>query len=610
MTSEKFPTNLNDELAADLPAQRDDEPSSLRQDILDELADHLMCAVQREQFASASHADETTIWQRVLSRFGDPVQLARQLWFEAMKEKLMTQKLLTAIVVLLVVGMGYMLYAMNSVLSDSRDYQAMLATQLNESQQRQEDLMTRLLTATESRSDANSSKQPSEWNNLSVKVVYDDEEQTPVVGAKVSFQGRNDQAKSIPPGEEMTNSNGIADLGMVIYGQYWISVVAPNGVQVESFETSVRPGADRLFEIEMPNSPTVPIKFEIAATDQLSEGLSIDASRIWYLVTATKSGGTSNFPKWQSTDKRYQYTSFLLSSEGIAKTNPLANNQNRNFEFVNPEERFDGLVSEEDKKIHRHSQDRILIKMPMNFSDSFEMPFGHHQYIQIQTYVEMDLSDGRKILTAVSDPTIPDVFDFKTTKDEESQDSANSDFGLVGGQGGGGYGYAGGHTSRMLSQFLPKTGRPEFHTPSVSVDPELVDRLANKPINLQPNFGHLQMINLMTSLPIEGELVFLKASKKNSVPRDPVGLFQEEFEGELAVGDTVDVLRGDSDAKIVEDISIYAIISQGWPSAQYLVSLSDEQIEAIQKFSDQKLGVMPMLELVKVGENSGPEEVE
>ena len=38
-----------DNLAADLPAPRDDEPPSLRQDILDELADHLDFAIRRER---------------------------------------------------------------------------------------------------------------------------------------------------------------------------------------------------------------------------------------------------------------------------------------------------------------------------------------------------------------------------------------------------------------------------------------------------------------------------------------------------------------------------------------------------------------------------------
>ena len=39
------------DIAADLPAPRDDEPESLRRDIVDELADHLQCSLQRELLA-------------------------------------------------------------------------------------------------------------------------------------------------------------------------------------------------------------------------------------------------------------------------------------------------------------------------------------------------------------------------------------------------------------------------------------------------------------------------------------------------------------------------------------------------------------------------------
>ena len=39
-----------DDLLADLPAPHADEPPTLRQDIADELADHLKCAAQRESF--------------------------------------------------------------------------------------------------------------------------------------------------------------------------------------------------------------------------------------------------------------------------------------------------------------------------------------------------------------------------------------------------------------------------------------------------------------------------------------------------------------------------------------------------------------------------------
>src|SRR5258708_11022440 len=77
------------DLADELPAKRDDEPSSLRQDIADELADHLHSSFARELHRTP---EESSAKQHVLDRFGDPRRVARQLWFDAMKEKIMSQR--------------------------------------------------------------------------------------------------------------------------------------------------------------------------------------------------------------------------------------------------------------------------------------------------------------------------------------------------------------------------------------------------------------------------------------------------------------------------------------------------------------------------------------
>ena len=79
--------DFRDGLSTELPAPRDDEPDGLRNDILDELADHLVCAYRRELLRGA---DAATARQRVLERFGDPAALARRLWFDSMKGKIMS----------------------------------------------------------------------------------------------------------------------------------------------------------------------------------------------------------------------------------------------------------------------------------------------------------------------------------------------------------------------------------------------------------------------------------------------------------------------------------------------------------------------------------------
>ena len=90
--------DFRDGLSADLPSPRDDEPASLRDDIVDELADHLACMYRRELLRGT---DASSAKARVLERFGDPAAVARRLWFDAMKGKIMSQRILVSCCILL-----------------------------------------------------------------------------------------------------------------------------------------------------------------------------------------------------------------------------------------------------------------------------------------------------------------------------------------------------------------------------------------------------------------------------------------------------------------------------------------------------------------------------
>ncbi len=85
--------NWLDNIAAELPAPRVDEPPELRRRIVAEIADHLQLAFVRELHLTR---DETKAREKVLARFGDPRRIARKLWFEAMQETIMSQRLMLA----------------------------------------------------------------------------------------------------------------------------------------------------------------------------------------------------------------------------------------------------------------------------------------------------------------------------------------------------------------------------------------------------------------------------------------------------------------------------------------------------------------------------------
>lgn len=69
------------------PVRRHREPEQLRRNILDELSDHLACAAEEE---IAQHAcTEAKAWATAVDRFGNPDAIARRLWWDAMKERIM-----------------------------------------------------------------------------------------------------------------------------------------------------------------------------------------------------------------------------------------------------------------------------------------------------------------------------------------------------------------------------------------------------------------------------------------------------------------------------------------------------------------------------------------
>lgn len=82
------------DLLAAIPEPRGDEPSSLRADIADELTDHLQCAFRREVLKDG---DAAAAQRRTLDCFGDPKKLARRLWWQAMRSRIMKQRIVSGL---------------------------------------------------------------------------------------------------------------------------------------------------------------------------------------------------------------------------------------------------------------------------------------------------------------------------------------------------------------------------------------------------------------------------------------------------------------------------------------------------------------------------------
>lgn len=77
------------------PSPHRAEPENLRQDIIDELADHLALAADDEAVKQGQSRE--AVWRRVIERFGNPNGVARRLWWDAMKERVMRDWIHTGI---------------------------------------------------------------------------------------------------------------------------------------------------------------------------------------------------------------------------------------------------------------------------------------------------------------------------------------------------------------------------------------------------------------------------------------------------------------------------------------------------------------------------------
>src|SRR5262245_9035359 len=209
------------DIAGDLPAPRDDEPGSLRQDIADEIADHLQSSFTRELHFTP---EETVAKQSVLDRFGDPRRVARQLGFDAMKEKIMSQRVSLVLSSLMTVACLGALALMGLMLRDSR-----LATQalLEQNQAANAALLEKLAALAARPATPAPAAEPAksmEWNSVKIRLVKDVAGCAPAPGYTVVLRGHLlDTAKEIDI-RRTTDSEGVADLGLVRPGQHQLNI--------------------------------------------------------------------------------------------------------------------------------------------------------------------------------------------------------------------------------------------------------------------------------------------------------------------------------------------------------------------------------------------------
>ncbi len=185
--------DVRDGLSAELPAPRDDEPGGLRDDILDELADHLACAYRRELLRGA---DTATARQCVLERFGDPAALARRLWFDAMKGKIMAQRILVACCILLtVISLSLAVVMWNQAVHAQR-LAAMANARMADQMRHAQLLQQQMLAQLQAMSKETTSPRSPDWIPVSFKLAQETPDGPAAVGVQASL-GRGNQGSAI-----------------------------------------------------------------------------------------------------------------------------------------------------------------------------------------------------------------------------------------------------------------------------------------------------------------------------------------------------------------------------------------------------------------------------
>jgi hypothetical protein len=305
-----------------LPPPRDDEPASLRQDILDELSDHVVCAHNRELLRGV---DSSVARQRVLERFGDPAAVARRLWFDAMKGKIMAQRVLIAtclVVMLASLSLVGMIWHLSSVAQrNAADAAAVavqaMALQNEKAQVAQQEMLKQMREMSESIRSTRSL----DWNPVTFRLSEDTLEGPPVAGVAITLEQR---AVAITgsgsgPGGGMgqgpttpilrvTDGSGIADFGVVHPGNYDFRVFKNDGQEylATSGAFSIEPGTQFNKRIVCPKVPLerVPVRVRASLPGDLEkEKLVLCASFAlkpihrdtqWWALSQVRPGGPAS----------------------------------------------------------------------------------------------------------------------------------------------------------------------------------------------------------------------------------------------------------------------------------------------------------------------------
>jgi len=226
--------NIGDSLHDDLPAPHPDEPPRLRDDIADELNDHLACAMRRELLKDN---DDKAATKRVLARFGNPARIARQLYLVAMKEQIMKDRITIGLMTAMVAMCAAMLLAVWTMMSRAeRSQQALIAQLVSMKEQ----ASTRVM--------------PPEWGSLTIELT--DHHGKPIAGERFYVGGKMYRADELLELNLTTDEQGRIVLDPIRAAtQYTVWMRAPKTWGYVNNDLFLKPGEHRVLNLQSPPPP-------------------------------------------------------------------------------------------------------------------------------------------------------------------------------------------------------------------------------------------------------------------------------------------------------------------------------------------------------------------
>ncbi len=291
--------DFRDSLSAQLPRPRPDEPARLRQDILDELNDHLVCSYHREILRGA---DSSVARHQVLEHFGDPAAVACRLWLDAMRGKIMAQRVLVGssvlatVVCLALVGLLWQ----QSIQAQriAAEQVALAHASAAEAAVREREMLKRLQQMTE----AIKHPRSPDWNQVRVSVREESAQGAPLAGASLNLWG-----EQIPnPVLRETNQAGVAEFGLLHPGVCWCGITRnrADGKLTASVNIDIQPdeAVDKLIVCPSSKATNVGVRLRCPwPADLETEALVLAMTlRFCYLETAdgTRWMPSESLPSW------------------------------------------------------------------------------------------------------------------------------------------------------------------------------------------------------------------------------------------------------------------------------------------------------------------------